>query len=121
MNPHVLWFADGSKWSCNLCHIVNECPQRYRANLDGKYQRRDRMQRHELHRGSVDYVAPQQMVDSWSPKEPAFLFVIDVSCIAFRRDLVTLTVHGIRDTLVELREGIRTQYESVQRDDGKED
>ena len=120
MNPHVLWFADGTKWSCNLCHIVNDCPQDYRANLDGKYQRRDRMQRPELHRGSVDYVAPKKMVESWAPQEPAFFFVIDVSCIAFRRDLVTLTVEAIRETLVDLRQQIRAEYEQRSGvDDGK--
>jgi len=118
MNPHVLWFAEGSKWSCNLCHIINECPQKYRANLDGKYQRRDRMQRHELHRGSVDYVAPKEMIESWCPKMPAFFFVIDVSTMAFRRDLVTLTVQSIHKTLVELRQRIRDQEESKFADHG---
>ena len=119
MNPHVLWFRDGTKWSCNLCHVVNDCPPNYRSNLDGKYQRRDRMQRYELHCGSVDYVAPKKMIENWSTKEPAFFFVIDVSCVAYKRDLVTLTVHAIRDTLVELREQIRAEYEQRARGDEK--
>ena len=41
-NPHCLWLSSGMKWICNLCQLTNDCPQWYRKNLDGQYQRRDR-------------------------------------------------------------------------------
>ena len=112
MNPHVLWIKDGTKWICNLCQLTNECPQWYRKNLDGTYQRRDKMIRPELHRGSVDFVAPQNLIKQMEYK-PAFFFVIDVSCVAYQRDLVGLTVESIKNSLIELRE----QYQDEDDDD----
>eukprot|EP01083_Nonionella_stella_P258585 883684_1 len=104
MNPHVLWIADGTKWICNLCQLINECPTWYRKNLDGQYQRRDKMERNELHRGSVDYIAPTNLIKQMDSYKPSIFFVIDVSCVAYQRDLVSLTVNCIRNSLIELRQ-----------------
>eukprot|EP01083_Nonionella_stella_P258584 883683_1 len=104
MNPHVLWIADGTKWICNLCELINECPIWYRHNLDGQYQRRDKMERNELHRGSVDYIAPTNLIKQMDSYKPSIFFVIDVSCVAYQRDLVSLTVNCIRNSLIELRQ-----------------
>eukprot|EP00484_Ammonia_sp_Unknown_P016652 CAMPEP_0197040406 /NCGR_PEP_ID=MMETSP1384-20130603/17107_1 /TAXON_ID=29189 /ORGANISM="Ammonia sp." /LENGTH=1002 /DNA_ID=CAMNT_0042471155 /DNA_START=42 /DNA_END=3050 /DNA_ORIENTATION=- len=110
MNPHALWIKDGTQWICNLCQLTNECPQWYRKNLDGQYQRRDKMQRAELHRGSVDYVAPSDLAKQMQ-LEPAFFFVIDVSCVAYQRDLIKLTVNAINNSLLELRDQYKSEAE----------
>ena len=119
MNPHVLWIKDGTKWICNLCGLTNECPQWYRKNLDGQYNRRDKMQRPELHRGSVDFVAPQNLIKQME-YEPGYFFVIDVSCVAYQRDLVTLTVQSIRNSLIELREQYLSDNDGYDNDNDDE-
>eukprot|EP01084_Bolivina_argentea_P000920 1683_1 len=113
MNPHVLWIADGTKWLCNLCQLANECPVWYRKNLDGQFRRRDRLERAELHRGSVDYVAPDNLIKQMREYQCAYLFVIDVSCVAMKRDLVQLTVQCICDGLMELRQQYETDDEKT--------
>ena len=43
---------------CNICGMLNDVPSNYFSHLDNKGQRRDKDQRPELSRCSVEFVAP---------------------------------------------------------------
>lgn len=47
------------QWVCNLCQHECDVPQGYQCPLDAAGLRRDRQQRPELCRGSVDFVVPK--------------------------------------------------------------
>ncbi|ETO23082.1 hypothetical protein RFI_14106 [Reticulomyxa filosa] len=76
MNPHVKWIQSGRTWVCNICYINNECPTYYRCNIDGVGNRMDRMEKPELHRGSVDYVASK---DTFCTLTKSFVIYIYMS------------------------------------------
>ena len=49
--------------------------------------------------------------DQSNAAQTGIFFVIDVSSVAYQRDLVTLTVNAIKDGLHELRESYSNGYE----------
>eukprot|EP01036_Dinobryon_divergens_P040254 gene40254-53196_t len=56
INPFVSWVDNGRRWRCNICGMVNEVPTSYFSHLDQNGQRRDKEQRPELSRCSVEFV-----------------------------------------------------------------
>ena len=56
-------------------------PVNYRCTLDGSGQRRDKMDRFELHKGSVDYIPPLKLANDWKRvryhKKKQYTFVRD--------------------------------------------
>ena len=108
INCNVKWSNGGKNWICNLCHVKNEVPQWYRCNLDGKHERRDKMDRAELHRGSVDFVAPNSLKKEMQ-RNPAFFFIIDVSRNAFERGLIETQIESVRESVYQLRESVKEQ------------
>lgn len=51
------------QWICNFCKHEGPVPHAYQCPLDGAGLRRDRDQRAELCRGSVDFVVPKVRVE----------------------------------------------------------
>ena len=49
-----------SRYTCNVCAMVNEVPVEYFCALDASGRRIDESQRPELFGGSVEYVAPAE-------------------------------------------------------------
>ncbi|KAH8097838.1 hypothetical protein JL720_753 [Aureococcus anophagefferens] len=59
VNPFVSWVNNGRQWRCNVCGFVNDVPNSYFCQLDPETgERRDKQQRPELCKGSVELVAP---------------------------------------------------------------
>jgi protein transport protein SEC24 len=58
INPYVSWTDNGRRWRCNICGMLNDVPSTYFSHLDNKGQRRDRDQRPELSKCSVEFIAP---------------------------------------------------------------
>ncbi|KAG8810772.1 COPII coat Sec23p-Sfb3p heterodimer component, partial [Serendipita sp. 399] len=50
INPWCNWEGGGLRWVCNLCGATNDAPAKYLSN--------DATERLELHRGTVDFLAP---------------------------------------------------------------
>jgi protein transport protein SEC24 len=94
INSYSRFIDQGAKWSCNLCNAVNDAPVAYQCGLDGAGLRRDRMNRPELCRGSVDFrvhgeycVRPLQA--------PIFVFCIDVSAAAMQSGLTAACLNAV--------------------------
>lgn len=97
INPFDVFIDAGERYQCSLCQKVNEVPKEYQCNLDSNGQRRDRMERPELHCGSVDYEVPTYAMRDSSVCR--YLFVIDVSQGAVVSGLLQATVQAISNTL----------------------
>lgn len=103
MNPFVKWLDSGRKWSCNLCHMLNETPSWYYCSLDGSNQRVDKDARPELCRGSVDFAVNSDYCVR-PPQESIFIFCIDVSERAVTCGLTTATMQAVAKILQELQD-----------------
>ena len=108
MNPFVSWVNNGRQWRCNICGYVNEVPHDYFAHLDSEGQRRDRLERPELSKGSVELVAPSEYMLR-PPQAPVYLFVVDVSAPAVASGMVAQTAATIKACLDALPGQPRTQ------------
>jgi len=78
MNPFCRFVENGSQWLCNLCNHSNETREDYFNHLDMRGIRVDKLERPELCKGTVEYVATPTYI-ARPPQHPAFLFVVDVS------------------------------------------
>ncbi|KAL0582673.1 hypothetical protein ABG067_007357 [Albugo candida] len=78
INPFVQWVDNGRRWRCNLCGVSNDVASSYFSHLKSNQQRQDREERPELHKGSVEFVAPSEYMMR-PPQPPCYVFVIDVS------------------------------------------
>ena len=59
VNPFMRWVENGRRFVCNFCQMVCECPPDYYSPIGPDGKRRDWLERAELCRGSVEFVAPQ--------------------------------------------------------------
>ena len=78
MNPGMRYLEGGRKVQCNLCAHVSEVPRDYFCNLGVDGRRRDWLERPELCRGTVEFVAPAE----YSVRPPmgmAYFLLFDVS------------------------------------------
>ena len=108
INPFVAWFENGRRWRCNICGQVNECPSAYFCHLDAQNQRRDRLQRPELSKGVVEFIAPSEYMVR-PPQPPSYFFVIDVSATAVRSGMLSSMANAIKRSLDDLPGETRTQ------------
>jgi len=108
INAFVSWIEQGRRWRCNICGQINECPSAYFCHLDEKNQRRDRLQRPELCKSVVEFIAPSEYMVR-PPQTPAYFFVIDVSSTAVRSGVLTNIASSIRKSLDDLPGSSRTQ------------
>jgi len=108
INPFVGFLDGGRRWRCNVCSLVNDVPTEYFCELDGDGMRRDRMERPELHLGTVEFVAPQEYMVR-PPQPPVYLFVIEVSYTAVSSGMLRCAAATLLHTLDRLPGGERTQ------------
>lgn len=110
INPWCKFIGGGAKWRCNLCSCENDVPAWYHCNLDQNGTRRDRNDRPELSRGSVEYVAPESYCLGHNPlSDPIFFFMVDVSPVAVSSGLLASSVDAINRALDEMADQARTQ------------
>lgn len=107
INPFVSWVDNGRRWRCNICGMLNDVPTSYFSHLDQNGQRRDRDQRPELSRCSVEFVAPGDYMVR-PPQPPVYFFVLDVTSGAGSSGMLTSAVNAIRRSLDELPGNPRT-------------
>ena len=107
VNPFVDWLEGGTRWRCNMCHVVNEIPSSYFAPLDPQGRRVDVLQRPELFHGVVDIIAPADYMVR-QPMPPTFFFVIDVSFASVQSGVLSTIADCIRSCLDTLPGDKRT-------------
>jgi len=107
INPFVTWLENGRRWRCNICAQLNECPSAYFCHLDEEGHRRDKMQRPELHKGVVEFIAPAEYMVR-PPQPPSYFFVIDVSVTAVRSGMLKSVASAIKASLDDLPGETRT-------------
>ena len=99
MNAFVSWGDHGRTWRCNICAQINETPSAYFCHLDDQTGlRRDLMDRPELSKGLVEFIAPAEYMVR-PPQEPAYFFVIDVSATAVRSGMLESVAAAIKSSL----------------------
>ena len=108
VNPFVKFSDNGRRWRCNVCNLVNDVPSEYVCELDSEGNRRDRMQRPELHMGAVEFVAAQEYMVR-PPQPPVFMFLVEVSYNAVASGMLRCVAATIQHTLERLPGGERTQ------------
>ena len=87
--------------------MLNDVPQSYFSHLDQHGQRRDRDQRPELCRCSVEFVAPGDYMVR-PPQPPVYFFVIDVSAASSSTGMLASCVAGIKSSLENIPGNPRT-------------
>lgn len=108
INPFVSWVDNGRRWRCNICGMLNDVPTSYFSHLDQNGQRRDKDQRPELSRCSVEFVAPGDYMVR-PPQPPVYFFVIDVTSSASSSGMLRSCVNAIKKSLDNLPGSPRTQ------------
>jgi len=108
VNAFVTWIENGRRWRCNICTQLNECPSAYFCHLDNNGLRRDRLQRPELSKGIVEYIAPSEYMVR-PPQPPTYFFVIDVSSTAVNCGMLSSLTAAVKKSLDDLPGGPRTQ------------
>ncbi|EGT51229.1 hypothetical protein CAEBREN_32237 [Caenorhabditis brenneri] len=97
-------FQDGGRsFRCPFCHACTQVEDAYFAHLDHAGKRTDIEMRPELCLGAYDLVATKQYCkNGLAPKEPAFIFMIDVSHNAFSNGMVPILCHNLEKALRNL-------------------
>ncbi|KAI9702157.1 MAG: COPII coat Sec23p-Sfb3p heterodimer component [Bogoriella megaspora] len=98
INPFMTFKNGGNKFVCNMCTFPNDVAAEYFSPTDPSGVRIDRMQRPELHLGTVEFMVPKEY---WA-KEPAglrWLFLVDVSSEAVSRGFLEGVCEGILNAL----------------------
>ena len=92
-------FVDGGRsFVCNICALKNDVPTEYHCHLDANGLRRDKNERFELCRGSVEYVVGADFIQR-PIHPPVLLFVIDVSASAQLSGLTSASLSAIQHSL----------------------
>ncbi|XP_063716362.1 protein transport protein Sec24C-like isoform X3 [Symsagittifera roscoffensis] len=100
MSPLMVFVDGGRKFECLLCGCVNEVPEPYFCHLDHTGLRMDNFHRAELCVGSYEYLAPVEYCkNEKAPKQPAYIFMIDVSAPAIRSGMVQLLCNKMKHIL----------------------
>ena len=108
INAFVHWVEHGRRWRCNICAQMNETPAAYFCHLDEQGLRRDRVERPELSKGVVEFIAPAEYMVR-PPQEPSYFFVIDVSATAVRSGMLAHAANAIKNSLDDLPGRTRTK------------
>lgn len=108
INPFVTFSNAGRTWKCNICANLNDVPHLYHSPIDDKGRRADMMEKPELSRGSVEFVAPVEYMIR-PPQAPVYMFVIDVSMTAVASGMLETVCAAIKDALPKIPGGERTQ------------
>jgi protein transport protein SEC24 len=102
INPFVRFVEAGRRYVCALCGAGNEVPDEYFSPIEVSGQRRDLAERVELWRGTVDFVAPPELVNAARVNtKPVFLFLLDVSAVAVGCGLVKSFGNAVKQILAQ--------------------
>ncbi|XP_005101853.1 protein transport protein Sec24C [Aplysia californica] len=104
MNPYMQFVDGGRRFQCVFCGAATDVPNEYFAHLDHTGRRVDCYNRAELCLGSYEFVATKDYCKNGTPpKEPAFIFMIDVSYNSVKSGLVQLICDKLKsEVLVNL-------------------
>uniref|UniRef100_A0A1I7T524 Protein transport protein Sec24C n=1 Tax=Caenorhabditis tropicalis TaxID=1561998 RepID=A0A1I7T524_9PELO len=97
-------FQDGGRsFRCPFCHARTSVEDAYFAHLDHTGRRTDIEMRPELCLGAYDLVATKQYCkNGLTPKEPAFIFMIDVSYNALSNGMLPILCQNLEKVLRNL-------------------
>ncbi|CAL2040490.1 unnamed protein product [Caenorhabditis brenneri] len=97
-------FQDGGRsFRCPFCHARTQVEDAYFAHLDHTGRRTDIEMRPELCLGAYDLVATKQYCkNGLAPKEPAFIFMIDVSYNALSNGMLSILCQNLEKVLRNL-------------------
>uniref|UniRef100_A0AAF5RT43 Sec23/Sec24 trunk domain-containing protein n=2 Tax=Wuchereria bancrofti TaxID=6293 RepID=A0AAF5RT43_WUCBA len=97
-------FQDGGRrFKCPFCFTSTSVDDSYFAHLDHTGRRTDIQHRPEQYLGSYELVATKPYCkNGLKPKEPAFIFMLDVSYSAVQCGLVSIFCRNIRNLLNDL-------------------
>ncbi|XP_068231353.1 protein transport protein Sec24C [Palaemon carinicauda] len=103
MSPLMQFMDGGQKYQCKLCRGIVEVPKEYFCHMDGQGSRADRYQRAELCCGTYEYSAtPEYCRGKELPKEPAFIFVLEMSQLMMQRGIIPLLCQNMKNILAHL-------------------
>ncbi|KAF7639088.1 hypothetical protein Mgra_00001320 [Meloidogyne graminicola] len=103
MCPFMEFIDGGRKFRCPFCKASTTIQDAYFAHLDHSGRRTDIQHRPELYLGSYEFVATKQYCKNGiPPKQPAFIFMLDVSYNSIRTGLVELFCNNIVEILHDL-------------------
>ena len=106
VNPFFQFLDGGASFLCSICGMKGEVPVEYRCNLDANGMRRDRQERFELCRGSVEYEVGKEFIGR-EVHDPHYLFAVDVSYAAVMSGLTAAAVDAIRNSLEVMKANAR--------------
>lgn len=102
-------FRDGGqRWECSMCSHSNEVPSEYFAPLDHNGKRRDAAERPELHRGSIEFVAPAEYMVR-PPMPPVYLFVLETTPFTANSGALAAAIAGIKNSIDSMPSEGRTK------------
>uniref|UniRef100_F1KR98 Protein transport protein Sec24C n=1 Tax=Ascaris suum TaxID=6253 RepID=F1KR98_ASCSU len=103
MCPYMEFQDGGRRFKCPFCLASTAVEEAYFAHLDHNGRRTDIQQRVEQYLGSYEFVATKPYCKNGiRPKEPAFIFMLDVSYTAVHCGLVSVFCKNIRQMLDKL-------------------
>ena len=108
VNPFFQFVDGGNSFVCSICGMKGDCPVEYRCNLDANGYRRDRQEKAELCRGSVEYVVGKEFIVR-PISDPCYLFAVDVSYAAVMSGLTAAAVDAIRHSLEVMKSNERVR------------
>eukprot|EP00467_Chlorarachnion_reptans_P000717 CAMPEP_0114501530 /NCGR_PEP_ID=MMETSP0109-20121206/8545_1 /TAXON_ID=29199 /ORGANISM="Chlorarachnion reptans, Strain CCCM449" /LENGTH=964 /DNA_ID=CAMNT_0001679261 /DNA_START=150 /DNA_END=3044 /DNA_ORIENTATION=- len=110
VNAFFRFIDNGRSFVCNMCEAKNTVPDFYYCNLDPEGHRRDRnrQDRPELSRGTVDFIAPPDYCDA-PVTDPCYVFVVDASYSSLATGLLDCALECIRQSVHELSKNPRTR------------
>lgn len=88
----------GRHWICTMCRFVNDVPAEYFSPLDARGYRVDAAQRPELHRATIELVAPSEYMVR-PPMPPVYLFVLEVTPAAVQSNALAACIAGIKRSI----------------------
>lgn len=92
-------FKDGGRrWVCSLCACSNETPSDYFAPLDYNGKRTDAANRPELHRSSVEFVAPAEYMVR-PPMPPVYMFLFETTPTAVNSGVLATAIAAVRNSI----------------------
>ncbi|XP_055875953.1 protein transport protein Sec24C-like [Biomphalaria glabrata] len=101
MNPFMQFIDGGRRFQCVFCGAATDVPNEYFAHLDHTGRRVDCYNRAELCLGTYEFVATKDYCKNGiPPKEPAFIFMIDVSYNSVKSGLVQLICNQLKSEIL---------------------
>lgn len=108
VNPYMRWLDRGRVMECALCGAHTEVPQEYQSHTGSDGERRDKYERPELCKGSVEMrVGGEYQVRP--PMHPTHFFLIDVSQPAVSSGATSAVCSSLARLLDDLPGGERTR------------